>query len=1072
LPHKTETSIVDRSKLESIKIGSEEKGPTLLKRGKSMRYVSLHHHSTYSWLDGYGQPSDHVRRAAELGMSAMALTEHGHISSHPKLELSGQDFGVKPIFGAELYCGGAEPTQKKNHLTVLAESEEGYRNLMRIVSWAWVKVEDGGGFYYEPTVQGRVLHAHRDGLVVLSGCNGSLLATSLVGGKLIEPEDASFERGLEVARRFKESFGDSYYLEVQAFPDLESTCRINVALERIARRLSIPLVATGDVHYTKPEENELQKILHAIRSGKQTVEEQARNWGYDVLLCHPQSDREMITRLEGTGLSPRAAREALAFTGEIAERCTVVLPKAAPLHFPTPGGIPANDYWKEELRTGWAYRGIGSKKDRDRYAKQMAYEVGIIEGKDYVDYFLIVGDMVRWAKDNGIFVGPARGSAAASLVCYLLRITEVDPLLFPDLVFERFIDVSRTDLPDIDLDYDDRRRGEVYEYLTRKYGAAHVGQLGTFITFKSRNSLDDVARVYGIPKWEVDKVKEFLIERSSGDLRASATIEDTAETFTEVGKVFADNPDLWRATDLEGMVKGMSKHAAGVVVSSEPLTNTCAVYDGVISVDKYDAEHLNLLKIDNLGLATCGMLSEACSLLGHDITWLYDVPLDDQETIEGFRRNDVIGIFQFDGNAMRLVNGLLRPDSFYEVCVVNALARPGPLHNGAMADYTDIKHGAREREAFHPIFDRIVENTQGQVVYQEQILRIVREIGDFDWTHAAYIRKIISRKIGDQEFNRQWDRFWEGAKKNGFTEEQAKSVWGLCITSGSYAFNAAHSVSYGMLGFWSMWLKIHHPLVFYLAALRRLPAGDKGAKRLGIMRDAVQHGVPILAPDPGRSAATWEPEGENSIRAGFDQIPGIGPTMAPKVAEYCRENGSSVWSELIGVKGIGPKTIETIHGWVNQEDPLGVHILDKKLKEIKRLLDRGKLEGSNGRKLPAPTHRTSDIPYGRGSDIEVVWIGVVLDRNLRDLFEINMARTGEPLKPEEVDRPELREWVLMPCTDGDDVVTFRIDRYRYPQFRELVWNIKLGRDIVLIKGVKRGSLPSRLVMVKDMTVIE
>lgn len=1027
-----------------------------------MQFVSLHHHSTYSYLDGFGHPVEHMARAAELGMSAMALTEHGNVSSHPKLELAAEKTGVKPIFGAEFYCGGAEPTQRKNHLSVWAQDNEGYRNLLRMMTWAWTD-----GFYYEPTITGPTLAKFHKGLVVASGCLGSLMATSLIGGKNIEPADASFERGLGVARRFKALLGDAYYLEVQAFPELKDTHRVNKMLAEISRILHIPLLATADVHYCLPAHSEMQTILHAVRPGsRRTFEEQARSWGYEVKLSHPQSDREMMDRLTGTGLSRRDASRAIAATGVVAQRCDVSLPRAAPLRFPLPVGTTTRDYWYERLREGWRYRGIANNGDTTAYAARLKYEVGIIESKNFVDYFLIVSEMTRWAKENGIFVGPARGSAAGSLVCYLLRITEVDPMIFPDLVFERFIDITREDLPDIDLDFDDDRRHEVFEHLAEVYGKEHVSQIGTFTTYKSRLALDDVARVYGIPTWEVDKVKELLIERSSGDLRASATIEDTFEMFPEAKAVVQQYPDLLKATALEGMVKGMGKHAAGAIVSSTPLTETCAVYGSSIAVDKYDAEYLNLIKIDVLGLSTCGMLSEAAELLGEPITWLYDVPLDDPATIAGFKRNDVVGIFQFDGRAMRLVNNALKPDNFYEVCVVNALARPGPLHNNAMTDYVDIKHGVKQPELRHPLFDNIVANTQFQVVYQEQILRIVMEIGGFDWTHAAYIRKIISRKIGEQEFNRQGDRFMAGALERGLSKELAKKIWGMCITAGSYAFNAAHSVSYGMLAFWSMWLKIHHPLVFYTAALRRLP--DRlGNLHLQLMKDAERHGLRILPPAPGRSGVTWAPVGKRTIRAGYTTIPGVGE----KIAQAMVSAEATDWVDMLAVKGIGPKTIDRIMAWAEQDDPLEIHKLDRLRARVVKGITSGKLTGADGRWLPIPTHRTEDVPYGRGKDTPVVWLGVCLNRNLRDLYEVNFSRTGIPLDPEKVKDPHLREWVLLYATDGDDILTLNINRWKYPRFKKAVWAMHLGKDMVLIKGVKKGYKPQKIVDVHEMTVI-
>jgi len=1042
-----------------------------------VKFVSLHHHSTYSFLDGYGHPSEHVQRAVDLDMRALALTEHGNVSSHPKLERAATEAGIKPIFGCELYCG-APGMQRKNHLSVWAQDEEGYRNLLRMLTIAWTKEEDGGGFYYQPTVHGNVLSDHSDGLIVASGCTGSLLATSLIGGKNIEPEDASYDRGLRVASRFRSLLGDRYYLETQAFPELtDATCKINPLLARISRKLKIPLVATQDVHYCMPDHNEMQVILHAVRPGQNlSYEEQARSWGYDVLLCHPQSDAEVVKKLVGTGLTPAQAQEAVENTGVIADRTALTLPKAAPLHFPLPRGVATTRIlWMDLLREGWRYRRISDKERVDEYAARLKYEVEMIESKDFIDYFLIVSDMVRWAKDHGIFVGPARGSAAGSLVCYLLRITEVDPMLFRDLIFERFIDTTRMDLPDIDLDYDDRRRHEVFEYLSDKYGHEYVSMLGTFGTYKPKLALDDVARVFRVPQWEVNSVKDLLLERSSGDLRASAGIEDTVATFDEAKKVFDEHPDLYKSMKLEGMVKGMGRHAAGVLVSSTPLTETCAVYGETVSIDKHDAEYLNLLKIDNLGLSNCGMLDEAAQLLGADINLFYELPLDDPATLQGFKDDDLTGIFQFDGRAMRIVNRNLKPDNFYEVCTVNALARPGPLHNNSMIHYVEVKHGERQPEAVHPLFDDIVKDTQWQVVYQEQILRIVREIGNFDWTAAASIRKIMSKKQGEQAFNREWERFWKGAKENGFTEDQAKNIWGLCITAGAYAFNAAHSVSYGMLGWWTMWLKQHHPLVFYVSALRRLPdntsSGSKASKHHMLMRDAARHGIKVQPPDIERSEVTWTSVGDDTLLAGFEQIPGVGSVMAQKIVDYRDDVGLQEWEDLINVKGIGNKTIAKYLEWVYAEDPLQIYTLDRQLEKIKKEIEKGKLRGRNGT-LPTPTHTVETFPDGKGKDISIVWMGSIVNRNLRDLYEVNFSRTGVELDPETVKDPNLREWVLLHGTDGDDILTITIDRWKYPRFKEVVWRLNLAKDIVLIRGVKKGHMAQKQLYVSEMWVLE
>lgn len=1053
----------------------------LIRPDKEMKYVSLHHHSTYSYLDGFALPSAHVRRAAELGMPALALTEHGNVSSHAKLEKAAEEFGVHPIYGCELYCGavGDERTQRKNHLTVLAADEEGYKNLLRVVSQGW------SDYYYEPTVSGEALAEFKKGLIVTSGCTGSLLATSLIGGKNVPVEEASYARARNVARRFKKVFGDAYYLEVQMFPELEKVRTINEAYERMSKELGIPLVATGDCHYTTPDEGEMQQILHSVGRNK-SLEQLAQDWGYDVPLCPPLTDKVAYEKMRATGLSHRATEEAIKNTLVIAGRCQATLPHMEPVRFPLPDGYSsAEEVWLDWLKQGWYYRGFDklTGDEHQSYVKRLNRELSVIESKDFKEYFLCVSDIVKFSKDNGVLVGPARGSAAASLVCYILRITEVNPMLFPNMMFERFLDETREDLPDIDLDFDDEERWRVFEYAAQRYGRDKVGKIGTFTNYKSKNSLDDVGMVHHVPKSRVAAVKDLLLERSSGDLRSSATIEDTVESFDAAKEVFDQFPAMWHATKLEGNVKGMSTHAAGLVVASRPITDVCAVYTSpdkktgmpkldesgvprqIVSFDKYDAEEHNLLKMDILGLANLALLRICLGYIGEDFDWLYSIPLDDPETIRGFQENDCIGIFQFDGWAMRSVNGSLMPDNFDEVAAVNALARPGPLHSNASAEYVEVKNGLKEPTLTHPLLDPIVASTRGQIVYQEQILRIVREIGDFSWTHAAYIRKIISRKIGEQEFNRQKETFQEGARKKGLDDETIDAIWGACITAGGYAFNVPHCVSYGMIGFWTMYLKRHHPVEFFTAAFRKLADW----KLLSLLRDAHRHDIEVLPPDLAFSGVTWEPASsflsDRGILAGYSQIPTIGEKTAKAIIEARDAEPFEKWSDLKRAKGVGAKTVETIVAFCERDDPFEIHKLTRAITKTKEWIR------TDADWLPYPTHTTTEVPGDRGDDVEVTWIGTIHSRNLRDLEEVNFGKTGEPLDLSTVKQPHLLEWVIMYGEDDTDQMSITIDRFKYPKFRKMVWNIELDHDLVLVRGVKKGYQSRRALYVWDMWVI-
>ena len=1039
---------------------------------KPMRYRSLHHHSTFSFLDGFQMPDAHVRRAAEIGMQGLALTEHGNVSSHVKLEKASIEHGVDPIYGVELYCGHVDEekrTQRKNHLTVLAETQEGYSNMMRMVTQSWKDT------YYEPTTSGEVLRQYRKGLIILSGCTGSLLATSLVGGKNVPEDEASFKRGLKVAQRFARVFGDSYYLEVQAFPELDNVCRINSMIHEIHKRTGIPLVATGDCHYTDPTENEVQQILHNIRGGnRQTLEQQSQAWGYDVPLAPPLTDREIYQRLKATGLPSDAARDAILNTEVIANRCKgVVLPKADPLRFPLPEGFTRETYWRHLLKKGWNYRGINrlSKAKKREYKERLDRELEIIEAKDFQDYFMIVSDLVIHAKETGIPVGPARGSAAASLVCWMLRITEVDPVYFHTLVFERFIDHSRADLPDIDLDFDSERRHELKEYAERKYGSANVGLIATFTFFKSKNSLDDVGRVYRIPQFEINKIKDVLIERSSGDLRPSNTIEDTVAQFEDASDVLERFPDLKHSMDLEGNVKGLGAHAGGLIIASQPIDDVAAVYrnkvkdveNDVVGWDKEDVERQGLIKIDTLGLSTMTMLAEALRLLDMKLEDMYDIPLDDERVVRGFHNADVVGIFQFDGRATRNVTRELMPDTFMEVADICALSRPGPLHNGATSAYIALKHGLRAPEPVHPILDDITKDTHFQIVYQEQILRIVREIGNFDWTAAAYIRKIISKKLGEQEFERQFSRFLEGALTHeGMTEDIVRDVWNRCITAGSYAFNLAHSVSYGMLAWWCMWLKTYHPEVFYVAALAKLPS----EKHLDLLKDAKAHGVKALKPHPVKSGPSWTVAGKGRIRGGLAQVHGIGDKTAVRMLEHRGEVGVRTWDDFQVLKGIGPKTIEKINEFANQDDPYKIEWLKRR---VQKVVDYA----ATTSRLPNVTHTSEDVPYSAdGVNHEVVWAGVVNTRNLRDIFELHYSRTGEELDPAEVKDPHLREWVVMNGDDDTDIMTISFSRWNYPKYRRSIWGVDLDKDVVIVQGTKLGNQARRAIYVNNFWVID
>ena len=1070
---------------------------------KPMRFVSLHHHSTFSYLDGYQLPEAHIRRATELNMGAMAMTEHGNIDSHVKFEKAADGSGVKPIFGCEVYMPSGPDwsdddaeTQRKHHLTLLAQTPEGYRNLLEIVSQSW------RNFYHEPTVTWSNLLKHRRGLVVLSGCQGSLLFCSAVGGKGIAPEDASYKRALRVAQMFKRAFGSNYFIEVQAFPELRLTREFNGTMAgRLARAVGTRLVATMDCHYTLLEEAEVQMILHNLRPGnRQTIEEQAREWGYDVPLCPPPNDNSIYRRLRATGMSRDEAIEAIVSTEEIGAACNASLPKLPMVRFPVPPGYAdVKAYWREQLKEGWKLRGFDRLRgaERRRAKEQLAHEMEMIESKDFVDYFMLVAAGVQYIKGLDIPVGPARGSAAASLAAFLLRITEVNPLLFPLLTFDRFISVDRHDLPDIDLDFPSEARPLLREFYSRMLGDDCVSNIGTFIYFKNKLAVDDVARVFQIPKGDTERLKDFLIERSSGDMRASSTIEDTVDQFPAAAEIFERHPDLMKSQWIEGMVKGFGVHAAGLVLSNQPITTVTAVAERelpkgsgnvvqVVALDKDDAERQGMVKMDFLGLNTMSMLWDIQKRLGWSIDRLYSIPLDDPAVYDAFKETDVTGIFQFEGRAQRYVCASLQPERFSEIMDCNALSRPGPLHNGAAREYAEIKHGGKAAESLHPALSDILGPTQFQIVYQEQILKIAGVIGGFNATGVAEIRKIIAKKHGEQAFNRKRDEFVAGARTLAdrtdyppMDDEIALRIWGDMITSGAYAFNAAHCAAYGLIGVYTMYFKVHYPDVFYAAALAEAVSNKDRTRQL--LRDADKHGVRVLTPSVARSESSWAPVRKPlrkggtralsppTIRAGFQQIEGVGEKTAELIVQTRDEQGLTGWPDLGRVKGIGPKSIEKIMAWVNDDDPFGAFALDKNIAEVDRQLRAGEL----GPGLPIPTHTAADLAAdeSQGKALQVVWLGTFVKRNIRDIFEQNRAR-GNELDPKAVKDAHLNEWALLTAEDRTDQLLITIDRWKYPAMKDALFNFRMGHDLMLIKAVKPRSSAVRKLNVKKLWVID
>lgn len=712
------------------------------------------------------------------------------------------------------------------------------------------------------------------------------------------------------------------------------------------------------------------------------------------------------------------------------------------------------DLFKFWIEQGWKFRRRHDehmKSHAAQYKSRLKHEVDLIIEKDFVDYFLMVSDIIRWAKREGIAVGPGRGSAAGSLVCYLLRITEVNPMLYP-MLFERFMDPTRTDEPDIDIDFEDSRRDEVFDYATRKYGKEFVANIGTTTRYLGKNSIDDVARVYHIPVWMAEAIKGKLLDRPEGHPRFSKSLVDTFDSFPEIAKYVEDRPELSYAAMLEGNIRSFGVHAAGMVISSVPLNEICATYQREINgrvaqaipYDKRDAAKMGLLKIDILSLITMGEIANICRLAGMSLEELYRVPLDDKATLQAFRDGDVLGVFQFEGASTRRILRAVAPTTFMHLSDVNALSRPGADD----AAYVENKTSGAEPDYAHPILAQHLSWTHGVVVYEEQILMILRDLGGFEPAELNRMRKVIHDKLGSTEFNKSYERFVKGAAAHGLSEDAAKSIWDGLVGASGYAFNIAHSVCYAHIGYWEQWLKVHKPVEFYATKLSKC---SDSVRRGKFIQEAKRHGITVSPPKLLVSQHDWTITDTGEIVAGFQAIDGIGPKTAQNIIDW-RESLSDTrdldWPDLLAVKGIGKKTIEKIIDFVEADDPFGVEKTSRTLDLVRKQISEGIIAA------PEPTHVSIDIPPEK---TWVTYVGIVRGRKYYDAVEQLQKRTTENLSREDalaqLDRPDLLKYAALYVEDEyGESIRVSISRWVYPKFRDQIERIKMNTDVVVAQG--------------------
>jgi DNA polymerase III subunit alpha len=835
-----------------------------------MSFVHLHTHSEYSLLDGASRISDMIRTAVETGMPAMALTDHGVLYGAVDFYVQARAAGINPILGQEVYVATRSYAQKEgradrdpHHLILLVKDVIGYRNLIMLSSIAHLE-----GYYYKPRIDKELLARHHEGLIALSGCLGGEVAARLLEGDAAAAELAALE--------YRRIFGEDYFLEIQDH-GMEDQARVIEGLQALSRTTGIPLVATNDSHYTRKDDAEAHDILLCLQTG--TVVSDPKRMRFHNDEFYLKSPAEMAERF-------RDFPEAVANTVRIAQRCDLKL-ETRPLlpRFEVPSGQTAEAYLRRLAEEGL----------RKRYAEitpaiqdRFETEFGVIEEMGYAPYFLIVSDFIEYARTHGVAVGPGRGSAAGSIVSYGLGITTLDPLRH-GLIFERFLNRERISMPDIDIDFDDRNRDRVIEYVAQRYGQDHVAQIITFGTMKARAVIRDVGRALDVPLRDVDHLAKLVPPQLNMTLdKAVQMVPELAAA--EQDPVYARL--LKNARKLEGLVRHASTHAAGIVIAPDPLHRFVPLQASITRGDRtgngqqvkravmtqYEmnaVQKIGLLKMDFLGLRNLSIIEDCLRNIeqtqGKHLD-LEEIPWDDPATFRLLQAADTNGVFQLESPGLRRLLVDMRPTSFEDITAAIALFRPGPLEGGLVDQFIKCKHGEREIVYPLPELEPILKETYGVIVYQEQVMQIASRLAGFSLGEADVLRAAMGKKKKD-EMAKMRVKFIEGATQRGVTEAKATEIFDLMAFFAGYGFNKSHSAAYAVISYQTAYLKANHPLE-YLAALLNNEAGNYDRVAAAVL-DCHARGIEVLAPDVNCSESGFTVQ-EGKIRYGLAVIKNVG----------------------------------------------------------------------------------------------------------------------------------------------------------------------------------------------------
>ncbi|MGI8683067.1 MAG: DNA polymerase III subunit alpha [Mycobacteriales bacterium] len=861
-------------------------------------FVHLHVHTEYSMLDGAARLGDLFTETAAMGMPALAMTDHGNLYGAYDFYKKATAAGVKPILGIEAYLApgsrfdkrpgsGADgaKTDKYSHLTIWAADGQGWANLVKLASLASLE-----GHYYKPRMDRELLDRHAAGLIATTGCPGGEVSQLLLRG--------DYAGAKRTAGEYAEIFGaGNYYVELMSHGiDIER--RVFPGLVRIAAELGLPLVATNDLHYTRKEHSVAHEVLLCVQTGSTLADPtRFRFEGAEFYLKSPAEMRELFRD------HPEACDNTLA----IAERVDVRLEEGKNLlpHFPVPAGETEESWLRAEVERGLRRRYGDSPTEQQR--SQVGYELGVITTMGFSAYFLVVADLVRHAKANGIRVGPGRGSAAGCAVSYCLGITELDPIRY-GLMFERFLNPDRVSMPDIDMDFDERRRGDMIRYATERYGEDRVAQIVTFGTIKGKQAIRDSARVLGYPYAVGDRLSKLMPTAVMGrDVSLADCFDAGAARYREGAELraaYAVDPEAQRvldtARDLEGLKRQAGVHAAGVVICRDPLTDHIPVWrreaDGAVitQFDMGTVEALGLLKMDFLGLRNLSVLEDCLRHVeanrGERVV-LEEVPLDEPAAYALLCRGESIGVFQLEGGPMRSLMRSMQPNSFEDIAALIALYRPGPMGVGAHLDYVERKHGRRPIEPIHPELAEplaeVLDETYGVIVYQEQVVAAAQKVAGYTLAQADLLRRAMGKKKREI-LAKEYDRFHAGMRARGFSDAAAAKLWEVLVPFADYAFNKAHSAGYGLVSYWTAYLKARYPAE-YMAALLTSVQDDKDKSAL-YLHECRRMGIKVLPPDVNSSDADFAPVGTD-IRFGLAAVRNVGTNVVASVISARRSKG-------------------------------------------------------------------------------------------------------------------------------------------------------------------------------------